>query len=181
MAYNYFKIVVNQDKLDKLFSKYGEELTEKAIRVVNKYTNKISNEAKKIIDESGYRDTGRLINSIKHSIYAYIDRIIGEVNGGTKYAQYIHEGVKHPTKSSERTVPFFVPFKVAPTLFKWAVRNKVIESIDGVYRLASTGQIVEPDRGGLQVHIAPAKYFEKPFNQYKDQFVEEVSNIINKN
>ena len=179
MANNYFKVVVNQDELNKLFDKYGEDLTEKAIKVVNKYTNKITNEAKEIIDDYGYRDTGRLINSIKPSIYAYVDRVMGEVNAGTKYAKAIHEGAKHPIKGSEHTERFFVPFRVAPSLFTWAVRNKVIESIDGVYRLASTGQVVEPNKGGLLVHIAPAKYFEKPFNKYKGQFIEEVSAIIN--
>ena len=80
MADNYFKIVVNQDQLDRLFKKYGEDLTEKAIRVTTKYTNKIANEAKEIIDDYRYRDTGRLINSIKPSIHAYVDKIVGEVS-----------------------------------------------------------------------------------------------------
>lgn len=177
MAKDYFKIVVNEDDVKKLFDKYGQDLTEKATKVVTKYTNKISNEAKKIIDDYKYRDTGRLINSIKPSLYAYRDRIVGEVNAGTDYAEYIHEGAKHVSENSfER---FFVPFKVAPKLFTWAVRNNVIENIDGIYRLVKTGQIVEPNKGGLLVQIAPTKYFEKPFNEYKDKFVEEVSNIVN--
>lgn len=181
MAEDYFKIVVNEDDVKKLFDKYGEDLTEKAIKVVTKYANKVSNEARKIVDDYKYRDTGRLITSIQPSLYAYADRIVGEVNAGADYAKAIHEGAKHPVEGSENTEPFFVPFKVAPKLFTWAVRNHAIENIDGVYRLASTGQIVEPDRGGLMVHIAPTKYFEKPFNEYKDKFVKEVSNIIDEN
>lgn len=179
MAKEYFKIVVDQKNLEKLFNKYGEELTEKAVRVTNKYTNIITNEAKEIIDDYSYRDTGRLINSIKPSIRAYADRVVGEVNAGTKYAKFIHDGARHPTEGSEETERFFVPFNKAPSLFKWAVRNGVIETIDGVYRLVSTGQIVQPDKGGLLVHIAPTKYFEKPFNEYKNQFIREISNIIN--
>ena len=105
---------------------------------------------------------------------------MGEVNAGTKYAKAIHEGAKHKP-GSEETERFFVPFEKAPSLYKWAKRNKVIETIDGVDRLVSTGQVVYPDKGGLLVHIAPTKYFEKPFNKYKAQFIEEVSNIINEN
>lgn len=178
MADNYFKIVVNQDQLDRLFKKYGEDLTEKAIRVTTKYTNKIANEAKEIIDDYRYRDTGRLINSIKPSIHAYVDKIVGEVNAGTKYAKFIHDGAKHPTPGSEETERFFVPFRVAPSLYKWAKRNKVIETIDGVDRLVSTGQVVYPNKGGLLVHITPTKYFEKPFNKYKEQFIQEISEIV---
>ena len=126
MANNYFKVVVNQDELNKLFDKYGEDLTEKAIKVVNKYTNKITNEAKEIIDDYGYRDTGRLINSIKPSIYAYVDRVMGEVNAGTKYAKAIHEGA-NTQHQAVKNRKIFVPFRVAPSLYKWAKRNKVIE------------------------------------------------------
>ncbi len=178
---DYFKIVINQENLSKLFNRYGEELTEKAVRVVNKYANLTARDAKQIIHDYKYRDTGRLINSIKPSIYAYTEKIAGEVNAGTKYAEAIHEGAKHPIEGSEETERFFVPFRVAPSLFKWAVRNKVIETIDGVYRLVSTGQIVEPNKGGLLVHIAPTKYFEEPYNKYKDKFIEEMNNIINDN
>ena len=67
---------------------------------------------------------------------------------------------------------------MAPSLYKWAKRNRVIETIDGVDRLVSTGQVVYPNKGGLLVHIAPTKYFEKPFNEYKDQFVKEISEIV---
>ncbi len=179
MANKHFKIIVEKENLDKLFNEYGENMAVKAIKIVNKYTNIIVNESKEIINDYMYRDTGRLINSIKPSTKIYTEKIVGEVNAGTKYAEAIHEGAKHPTKNSEETERFFVPFDKAPSLFKWAVRNKVIEVIDGVYRLASTGQVVEPDKGGLLVHIAPTKYFEKPFNEYKDKFVEEISNILN--
>lgn len=178
MADNYFKVTVNDKGIQRLFDKYGQELTEKSVRVINKYTNKVSNEAKKIIDENKYRDTGRLINSIKPSISVYAERIVGEVNAGTKYARYIHDGARHPTEGSKNTERFFAPFKKAPSLYTWAKRNKVIETIDGVDRLTSTGQVVTPDKGGLLVHIAPTKYFEKPFNKYKEQFVKEISNII---
>lgn len=179
MATDYFNIVVEQERLEQLFSKYGKDLTEKAIRVTTKYTNKIASEAKEIIDEHQYRDTGRLINSIKPSIHAYADRIVGEVNAGTKYAKFIHDGARHPVKGSEETERFFVPFKIAPSLYKWAKRNRVIETVDGVDRLVSSGQAVSPSKGGLLVHIKAAKYFDKPFNKYKDQFIEEISNVIN--
>lgn len=178
MADNYFKVTVDDKGIQRLFDKYGQELTEKSVRVINKYTNKVSNEAKKIIDEYKYRDTGRLINSIKPSISIYTKKVVGEVNASTKYARYIHDGARHPTKESKNTERFFVPFKKAPSLYTWAKRNKVIETIDGVDRLTSTGQVVAPDKGGLLVHIAPTKYFEKPFNKYKKQFVKEISNII---
>ncbi len=177
MADNYFKIVMEQEQLKKLFDKYGEDLTKKAIGVTTKYTNKIARDAKEIIDKYKYRDTGRLINSIKPSIHAYADRIVGEVNAGTKYAKFIHEGAKHKP-GSEETERFFVPFRVAPSLYKWAKRNRVIETIDGVDRLVSTGQVVYPNKGGLLVHIAPTKYFEKPFNEYKNQFIKEISEIV---
>lgn len=172
---DYFKIVVDQESLDKLFSKYEHGLVEKATRVVSKYSNIIARDSKDIIDQYKYRDTGRLINSIKPSVKAYADKVVGQVKAGTKYARFIHEGAKH---NGSRTERFFVPFKVAPSLFKWAVRNKVIETIDGVYRLSSTGQVVQPDRGGLLVHIAPTKYFEKPYNEHKDKFVRELTDII---
>lgn len=178
MAENYFKIVVDQEQLKKLFDKYGENLTGKAVKVVNKYTNKIVNEGKKIIDDNKYRDTGRLINSLKPSMQAYADRVVGEARAGTKYARFIHDGAKH-ILGTDRTERFFVPFKVSPSLYQWAKRNRVIETIDGVDRLVSTGQVVYPDKGGLLVHIAPTKFFEKPFNEYKEQFVEEIANIIN--
>lgn len=172
---DYFKIIVDQENLDKLLDKFDGRLVERAVKVVNKYTAIVARESKKIIDDHKYRDTGRLINSIKPSVKAYADRVKGEVNAGTKYARFIHEGAKHNGKAVER---FFVPFKVAPSLFKWAVRNDVVENIDGVYRLVSSGQIVEPDSGGLMVHIAPAKYFEKPYNEYKEKFAEELAKIV---
>lgn len=179
MANDYFSIVVEQEQLEQLFDKYGNELTEKAIQATSKYTNKIARDAKELIDEHQYRDTSRLINSIKPSLHAYKDRVTGEVNAGTDYAKYIHEGARHPTEGSKDTERFFVPFRVAPSLYKWAKRNKVIETVDGVDRLASTGQKVSPAKGGLLVHIKPVRYFEKPFNKYKDQFIEEISNIVN--
>lgn len=179
MANEHLKITVDKEGLDKILNEYSENMAVKAIKIVNKYTNIIANESKEIIDDYMYRDTGRLITSIKPSMKIYTDRIVGEVNAGTKYAEAIHEGAKHPTKDSKETERFFVPFNKAPSLFKWAVRNKVIEVIDGVYRLVSTGQVVEPDKGGLLVHIAPTKYFEKPFNKFKNKFVEEISNILN--
>lgn len=179
MANEHFKIIVEKEDLDRLFNEHGENMAVKAMKIVNKYTNIITKESKEIIDDYMYRDTGRLINSIKPSIKIYAEKITGEVNAGTKYAKAIHEGAKHPTEESEETERFFVPFDKAPSLFKWAVRNKVIEVIDGVYRLVSTGQVVYPDEGGLLVHIAPTKYFEKPFDKYKDKFVEEINNILN--
>lgn len=179
MGKEYFKIKIDEKSMEHLFEHYGENMAVKAMKITNKYTNIITREAKKIIDDYKYRDTGRFINSIKPSLYLYADRVVGEVNAGTKYAKFIHDGARHPTEDSEATERFFVPFVKAPSLFKWAKRNKVIETIDGIERLVSTGQVVQPDKGGLLVHIAPTKYFEKPFNKYKDKFIEEISNIIN--
>lgn len=175
MNNKHFNIKVDEEKIKKLFDKYGKDLTEKTMKVVDRYTLKVTNEAKEIIDDFGYRDTGRLINAIKPSLRAYKDKYVGRVNAGTKYAKVIHDGAKHVNGDIQK---FFVPFAKAPSLFKWAVRNNVIYKIDGIYRLASTGQIVEPDKGGLQVQIVPAKYFDKPFNKYKDQFVKDMMELI---
>lgn len=174
---DYFKIVVDQKQLDELIKQYGEKLPEKAVKVVTKYANIIARDSKEILDEYKYRDTGRLINSIKPSIRAYADKITGEVNAGTEYAEFIHEGARHISETE--TERYFVPFSVAPGLYRWAKRNKVIESIDGVDRLVSTGQVVQANKGGLLVQIAPTKYFEKPYNQHKEKFIEELSNILN--
>ncbi len=173
---DYFRIVVDQRELEELIDQYGRELPQKAIRVVTKYSNIIARDSKEILDDYNYRDTGRLINSIKPSIRAYADRITGEVNAGTNYARFVHEGAKHTSDST--TERHFVPFSVAPGLFRWALRNGVIETIDGVYRLVSTGQVVQPNRGGLLVHIKPTKFFEKPYNEYKEKFIEEIATIL---
>lgn len=173
---DYFKIVVDQKELDDLIKEYGKELPRKAIKTVTKYANIIARDSKEILDDYNYRDTGRLINSIKPSIRAYADKITGEVNAGTDYARFIHEGAKRTSGTS--TERHFVPFSVAPGLYKWAKRNKVIETIDGVDRLVSTGQVVYPNKGGLLVHIAPTKFFEKPYNEYKEKFIEEITTIL---
>lgn len=179
MAKKHFKIKVDEKSLNHLFEHYGENMATKAIKVTNKYTNKIVRESKEIIHDYMYRDTGRLINSIKPSLYIYADKIVGEVNAGAKYARFIHDGARHPKGDPEKTERFFVPFKAAPSLYKWAKRHKVIHTVNGVDEYFDTGQTVSPDTGGLLVHIVPAKYFEKPFNEYKDKFVEEMSNILN--
>ena len=169
-------ITVNTEDLKQLYSKYGESLTNKAVSVVRKYTNKIANEAKQIIDEHDYRDTGRLINSIKPTVRAYGEKVTGRIAAGTKYARFIHEGAKH---QGDEIVPFFVPFKTAPSLWKWALRNKAVIRKGDEYRLAKNNQVVKPDKGGLMVKIKPAKYFEKPYEKYKDKFIVECKNLIN--
>lgn len=173
---DYFKIVVDQKELDDLIKEYGKEVPRKAIKTVTKYANIIARDSKEILDDYNYRDTGRLINSIKPSIRAYADKITGEVNAGAKHARFIHEGAKHTSDTT--TERYFVPFSVAPGLYKWAKRNKVIETIDGIDRLVSTGQVVQANKGGLLVHIAPTKFFEKPYNEYKEKFIEEITNIL---
>ena len=173
---DYFKIVVDQKELDNLIKEYGKELPKKAIKTVSKYANIIARDSKEILEDYNYRDTGRLINSIKPSIRAYANKITGEVNVGTNYARFIHEGAKHT--SDTNTERHFVPFSVAPGLYKWAKKNKVIKTIDGADRLASTGQVVYPNKGGLLVHIAPTKFFEKPYSEYKEKFIEEITTIL---
>lgn len=79
MTKEYFKIVVDQKSIGKLFEHYGENMAVKAMKIVNKYTNIIVKESKEIIDDYMYRDTGRLINSIKPSINIYAEKITGEV------------------------------------------------------------------------------------------------------
>ncbi|WP_129596028.1 HK97 gp10 family phage protein [Anaerophilus nitritogenes] len=169
-------IEIDIDTLRRLEERYGQRQIEGAKRIIEKYTNIVSREAKQIINDYGYRDTGRLINSIKPSLLVYTNKIQGWVKAGTKYARFIHEGAEH---EGDDIVKHFVPFRVAPTLLQWALRHDVIIKVDGVYRMFDTGAYVDPAKGGLRVTVAPTKFFSKPYEENKEKFLQEMRQLIN--
>ncbi len=171
--------------LEKHLKKYDKELLENIKRVANIYNQKIVRDAKEIIRQEDKIDTGRLRNSIKSNV----KNLTLEIYSNTKYARFIHEGAKH---DGNNIVPHFVPFKKAPSLLVWAIRNKVIErkSKNGkgkylfkyVFKSKRTGKEydINPITGGLVVKIMPTKFLEKPFEKYKKQYVKDLSAIISK-
>jgi hypothetical protein len=190
------RIKLDAESIRRLEEKYGVELVDKAAQVVDVYTRKIAVEAKRIISDEGHRDTGKLINSIKPSLKAYATKIVGEVNAGAKYARFIHEGAKH---DGDDIKPHFVPFRVAETLWQWLVRHDII------YRKTKTGKRakrssnaastssekwyftskrtgkeypVSKAKGGWVVMARPTKFFERPFEALKDEFVAEMSALV---
>jgi len=171
-------IYIVQEDLIKLNEKYGTDLVNKAIKVVDKYTLKIEKEAKKIIDEEGYRDTGKLINSIHSSVVAYARKVQGEVNAGAEYARFIHEGAEH---KGNKLVPHFVSFAVAKGLFMWAKRHGVIEKINGTWWYIDKNNqehAIDIKTGGLRVYTKQIKFFEKPFESFKKEFVKEMVQMV---
>ena len=170
--------------LEAFEERYGEQLLDKALQKIDLYTKKIRREAQAIINEENYRDTGQLIRRITPSLQAYGDRVVGEVNAETSYATYIHEGAyrEDHTSKNPKVRPHFVPFSVAPSLLTWAKRNKVIEQIQGRWYFIGKDNQEYPiniDKGGLPVMSRPTKFFERPFEEIKEQYVEDMAGLVN--
>lgn len=187
---DYINVSLDEEQLNRLINAYGEESVNRAIQITRSYTTKVQNEARNIIQEAGKVNTSRLINSIQQIISINHDKIVGEVNAATKYARFIHEGAKHDEAGDIK--PFFVPFRIAPSLLSWAKRKKVIyqktlkgkkrngyKRGDQWYFQASSGKEYKVDikNGGMIVEHEPLKYLEKPFNENVDSFLEEISKI----
>lgn len=178
------RIEVNQEDLDRITQRYGEELVSKVTSVMLNYTKKVSVTAKDILDKENRIDTGKLKGSIKPSLHIYAKGIIkGEVNAGAPYARFVHEGVKHNNGTLRR---YFVPFRVAPKLEIWAKRHGKLKrryknKKTRWYFVDSNGkeQAVNLAKGGLMVYQRPTKFFTKPFEESIEQdYINEMSKII---
>ncbi len=176
-------IYIVQKDLAKLNEKYDERLVNKAIKVVDKYTLMIESDAKEIIKSEGAIDQGGLIGSIHSSVMAYAEKIKGEVGTVKEYSRFIHEGAEH---KGDKIVPHYVPFDVVEGngLFIWAKRHKVIEKINGTWWYIDKNNqehAIDIETGGLKVYSKPIKFFEKPFESLKEQFVKELAEIVGGN
>ena len=173
-------ISISSEDLERLERKYGDELTLKAVNLIKTYTNIVTRDAKEIINDEGYRDTGRLINSIKPSLKVYATKVAGEVNAGTEYARFIHEGAEH--EGNGEITSHFVPFSVAPKLLAWAKRHNIIKNIRGNWYFIDKDNnenlISDINKSGMRVYTRPTKFFEKPFEAIKEKFVEEMSLLV---
>lgn len=184
------RIVIDDTSLADLENRYGAELTQKAVRITNTYIQKVQRDAQDIIANAGHVDTGRLVNSIKSKVKGNSQKVTGEVYAGTKYARFIHEGAKH---EGESIVPHYVPFSVAPSLFIWAKRNKVIyqKKKDGTMRktnkvggnwyfISKKGREypIDVNTGGLMVKQEPVKYFTIPFEKLAPEYLEKMAEAI---
>ena len=173
------RVQVDIATIEAFEERYGERLVDKALQMIDLYTRKIRREAQRIIKDEDYRDTGQLIRRITPSLQTYGDKVVGEVNAETDYAIYIHDGAKHV---GDQIVPHFVPFSVAPSLLQWAKRNKKIEQIQGRWYFIGKNNQEYPiniDKGGMMVMTRPTKFFEKPYEGIKDQYVEDMANLVN--
>lgn len=172
-------VYIEAEGLEELENKYTHELVQKTIKVIEKYTAIIERDAKKIITNEGYRDTGRLINSIKPQVMVYGTKIVGKINSGTKYARFIHEGAEH---EGDKIVSHFVPFSQAPSLLAWAKKHEIIQKIRGSwYFIDKNNQenlIRDISKSGMRVYTRPTKFFEKPFESIKEKFTDEMANLI---
>jgi hypothetical protein len=172
-------IYIEPTDLEKFEDKYSKELVQKAINVIDKYTLMIQRDAREIIDKEGYRDTGDLINSIKPSVKMYADKVAGEVNSGTKYARFVHEGAEHDGNNLK---PHFVSFKIAPSMLQWARRHGIIQKVgqDWAYIDKSNQEhiIKNINTSGIKVYTRATKFFEKPFEALKDKFIEEMNGLM---
>lgn len=177
---NDVNIYIPKEDLEKIQNKYGEELTKKAYDIMDDFTERVSREAKIILEDN--KDTGDLIRSIDKSVKVYLNKISGEISTGEKYARFIHEGAKHDEKDGGKIKPHFVKFSVAPTLLKWAKRHKVIQQIRGDWYFIDKENkehlINDIDNSGLMVYTRATKFFEKPFNELKDKFIKEMSELV---
>lgn len=175
---------VNQEDLDRIVERYGENLVQRATNIVTDYAEMTATEARRILTKNKKRNTGRLIASIKPSLPIYARGLItGEVNAGAKYARFIHEGAKHVNGKPQ---PFFVPFRVAPSLLEWAKRKRIIVRREGAWNFIQTdsnGQktyrrINNIYNSGLKVHHEPLKFFSKPFEErFRQRFIDEMTEL----
>jgi hypothetical protein len=176
---DYVRITVDDEGLRRLGERFTTELVNRAAAVVSKYTAKVRSEARKIIEEEGYRDTGELIRRIHPSLAVYVDRVVGEVNAVSTYARFIHEGAEHV---GDNIAPHFVSFKTAPGLLTWAKRHGIIEFRNGNwYFIDKNNQehlISDINKSGLSVMARATKFFEKPFDAEKGNFIAELSGLV---
>lgn len=185
------RIRVDQQALQRLIDRFGQSKIDRIQRVTLNYSERVAREAKKIIRDEKHVDTGRTVNSISPNVRIYGNRILGQVNAGTKYARFIHEGAEH--LSDSQIVPHFVPFSISPSLLLWAKRNKVVyqktktgairkgsKKGDKWYMKSKSGKEYRIDikKGGLPVMMKPTLFFTIPFNNLKDDYVRDVTAII---
>ncbi len=184
-------IQINQRDYQRLRETYGNDFVQEVVNVTKSFTQRVQRDARTLLREENKIDSGSLINSIKEEVQIYNSRVLGQVYSGTKYARFIHEGAKH---EGEEIVPFFVSFKTAPSLRQWAIRKGVIyqkrkdgqrrkrRSVTDQWYMTSkkTGKEypINLDTGGLKVHIQPTKFLEKPFERYKNQYIQKLQALL---
>lgn len=173
------RVELNQEDIKKFREAYGEELFDKILVITQTYNQKIATDAKEMIRQEERIDTGRLRNSIKSSAKVYANKVVGEVYSGTKYARFIHEGAKH---QGSKIVPHFVSFSVAPSLYVWAKKHNLIETINGsLYFIDKKNQehaITDIKKSGLMVYSKPIKFLETPFEKYKSQYIKDLKRLV---
>ncbi len=167
---------IKSSDLERIKKQYGEELTKKIVKVTEKYNSLIQREAKSIIKNKGAVDTGRLLNSVKSSVKTYGGKVKGEVSADAKYSKFVHDGTKN-------TKPFFVPFRVAPSLLDWAIRHgKIKRRKKGYSFISSSGKEYSIGKNlkksGMLVFHKGIKFIEKPFQEYKDEYVKEFTRLL---
>lgn len=199
MEKNRITIRINEEDLRALETRYGQEVTQKALRVTNTYTRSLQREATRLIREAGHVNEGKLANSITKNVSLKDGVIRGEVNAATEYALFIHEGAK---RVGGKSIPHFVPFKVAPSLLLWAKRVGVIyeksvadQSPDEDAQPKKRGRKkkkkqwyfksakgkeypIDVKKGGLMVKQEAVKYFEKPLEKLSPEYFEKLREMI---
>lgn len=193
MSEQIVNIEINRRDYQNLVNQYGNEKLDKVIKATRTFTQKVQRDARQVLrrGENKKVNTGQLINSIKQQVNVYNGLVIGQVYSGVKYARFIHEGAKH---EGDKVVPFFVSFKTAPSLRKWAMQKGVIyqktktgERSTGKVTLnrwymtsKKTGKeyAVNLKYGGLYVMNKPTKFLEIPFEKYRGQYIQKVTNIM---
>ncbi|OON99152.1 MAG: hypothetical protein ATN35_02030 [Epulopiscium sp. Nele67-Bin004] len=187
-------VEIDATSLKELEKIYTVDKVNEIVDITNTFTQKIQADARTIIRCAPHVDSGRLINSIKATTKTNSNTITGQVASATDYARFIHEGADH--KGTNNIHPFFVPFKLAPSLLVWAKRKGVIyqKTNSGNRRkVAVSGgnwymtskkngkeYRVDTVKGGLQVKIEPTKFLQTPFNQYESKYLQALERIFNR-
>lgn len=188
---NGLSVTVDPQALQRLINRFGQVKIDRIRQVTINYTERLARESKKIIRDEKHIDTGRTVNSISPNVRIYGNRILGQVNAGTKYARFVHEGAEH--LSDTQIVPHFVPFNIAPSLLLWAKRNKVVyqktktgairkgsKKGDKWYMKSKSGKEYRIDikKGGLPVMMKPTLFFKIPFDNMKNDYVRDVTAVM---
>lgn len=188
---DHVRIRISQQDIQALLNRYGPQLTGVIQQITLDYTEKTSREAKLIIRQKGHVDTGQTIAKINPSVRAYANMVVGQVNAGTNYSRFIHEGAEH--ESDTKIVPHFVPFKIAPSLLLWAKRKKIIyqkTKTGAVRKRAKSGEkwymksrsgnefAIDLRNGGLPVSMEPTFFFKDPFDRFKNEYIRDLSQAM---
>lgn len=173
------EIRIDTASLEQLALRYGSEAAARALHTTRIYTQKLEQEARKMLKEKHKVNTGALIQNIQPNVAEYGGTVQGQVNSSVPYSRFIHEGAKH---DEEQIVPHFVPFAIAPSLRLWAIRNKVIykKKDKWYFKSKKTGKEYTIDivEGGLKVKQEPIPYFEAPFEKLSPEYFEQIKEIL---